>query len=118
MATSRSGKKRERWTAGAYIFSGRPDPTWSVPIDVAKRLIQVWRSAQSCRATPRAPALGYRGAFLRDAAGGEWVAYAGVVILRSAAGEECREDGSRTFEKLLLASAPPATLPAQLRIGE
>ena len=115
MGTSKSRKTAQRWVATAHIFSGRPDPAWTVPNRVAERLIGAWEALPACNSSPSPPGLGYRGSVLRDTEGREWFSYGGVVILRAQGTVECREDRGRRFEKLLLASAPHGTLPNELR---
>jgi hypothetical protein len=59
--------------------------------------------------------LGYRGCFLRAVNGErEWVAYRGVVTLRTPAGDESREGEGREFESILIKSAPAGLIPAQV----
>jgi hypothetical protein len=65
-------------------------------------------------APPIAPALGYRGCFLRDSSGSEWFAYGGCVTLKTATGLESRKDNKREFEGLLLSSAPEGAIPPQI----
>jgi hypothetical protein len=96
------------WTAGAFIFSGRADPTWEVERSLAERLEQLWTRLDPDGATTQAPPrLGYRGVFLRGPNGREWHALGDVVIL----GVERRRDPDRQFERELLRSAPEGALP-------
>jgi hypothetical protein len=112
MATSKSHKRPAEWAAGALVFSGRPNPNWRVEEHLAKQLQQTWASLEPCaRSVATAPALGYQGVFLRDASGREWLAYGGMVRLKTKKGSQSRRDRSGTFEKLLLASAPAGLLP-------
>jgi hypothetical protein len=112
MATSRSDKKPGGWIGGLLFFSGRPDPTWDVDEKAARRLVRIWESMETRSGEPpAAPALGFRGCFLRDVATREWLAYGGVVVLKAAGKTESREDKDRRFEKLLLATAPKGTIP-------
>ena len=115
MGTSRSTELAEKYIGGASIFSGRPDPTWSMRENDAKRLKALWRSMEPYDgAPPNAPALGYRGCFLRESAVGEWWAYGGCVTMKTATGFESRRDDRREFEALLLSSAPQGTIPHQI----
>src|SRR5215212_5656571 len=108
MATSRSPE----WSASALLFSGRPDPTWSVSEIVASELHAMWSSfGPSSGVPPTAPPLGYRGSILRAPDGREWKAFGGVVTLNTPEGVEVRSDTERTFERRLLDSAPPNLLP-------
>src|SRR5262249_7933365 len=102
----------------AFLFSGRPDPTWPVPPDVARRLLEIWESLPPGTAgLPPAPPLGYRGFFLKDTADREWTAYRGVVRLQTPDDSEVRRDDARSFERTLLASAPAGTLPPSLLVS-
>lgn len=108
---------RPGWEAGASVYSGKPDPTWTVPGTVAAELERSW---QSLPVAPRdtqmvVPGPGYRGCWLRDRRGREWRAYAGLVEL-TAGGREFRQDPGRVFELRLLATAPPGVLPREIVI--
>jgi hypothetical protein len=100
---------------GAFLYSGRPDPTWPVPTDVVCRLREIWESLPPGTAgLPPAPPLGYRGVFLKDTAGREWAAYGGVVRLQTSEDSQVRRDEARSFERTVLASAPAGALPPSL----
>src|ERR1700730_2840450 len=61
MDTSRS-PERDRWIAGALVFSGRRDPTWPVPAELGRRLEQLWEGLPPWSGErPHPPPLGYRG---------------------------------------------------------
>jgi hypothetical protein len=111
MATSRSPNE-SGWVAGAFLFSGRPDPTWPVRTETARALEALWASLPAAGSPPAAPPpLGYRGCFLRSANGRTWTAYAGVVELSENESLVRRQDEERQFERMLIASAPKGTLP-------
>jgi hypothetical protein len=112
MATSRSSSDGD-WTAGAFVFSGRPDPTWRISNDVVAGLVAIWNSlVPSDDTVASTPALGYRGCFVVDPAGRRWTAYHELVTLSIDSGSEERRDDERRFERTVLASAPAGTLPA------
>jgi hypothetical protein len=119
MGTSKSSEQAE-YLAGVSIFSGRPDPSWTVSPGVAERLQSLWDSLEtSDRIQPQPPPLGYRGCFLKDKMQErEWVAYQGVVTLKTRAGDEARRDEGRQFESLLLHSAPAGLIPPQILESE
>jgi hypothetical protein len=119
MVTSRSAKKKE-WTAGVFLYSGRPDPVWDIPERVGKRLQEVWKSLPMAEPQTglRSAGLGYRGAFLRGPGQREWIAGNGLVLLRTPKGVETRRDDPREFEKILLTSAPKGLLPEGLMEGK
>lgn len=118
MVISKSARSyiEEKWVAGAYIFSGRPDPTWRISRDMVQELEKVWKSfenAEEARFSP--PALGYRGCFVRDEnKNRDWYAYIVDVSLRRNGNTELRFDNSCRFETLVLHSAPQGTLPETL----
>jgi len=112
MATSRSNSESD-WTAGAFVFSGRPDPTWPISRAVADELVAIWETlVPTDDAVPTPPALGYRGCFVRDPAGRTWTAFHELVTRSSENGSETRRDDDWRFERTVLASAPAGTLPA------
>jgi hypothetical protein len=116
MATSKSDKNTNQWIGGALVFSGRPDPTWSVPDLVVSELESYWAQLQPwVGSLPVTPGLGYRGSFLRDASGTEWHGYGGVLTLRTSKGIQSRQDPARQFEKLVLATAPAGLLPEEVK---
>ena len=113
MVTSRSNELTG-YTAGASIFSGRPDPTWAVDETIVKELLTLWdRMEPYVGLIPLPPGLGYRGTFLRDT-GREWRAYRGVVTLTENGRSEVRYDPGRQFESRLIRSAPVGTIPSQI----
>ena len=115
MATSKSP---DLWTGGALVYSGRRDPTWPVSPSVVCTLLELWKAMPpASKPRPSFPGLGYRGAFLRAPDDREWIAFNGVVSLRTSAGVEIRRDAAGELEKALLASAPKGALPAQVFRG-
>ena len=116
MGTSRSSERRAKHTGGASIFSGRPDPSWTVDEKTVKRLKALWNLMEPHGgAPPQAPALGYRGCFLIDSSRNKWFAYKGVATLTTTLSRsESRQDEDRRFEALLLASAPKGAIPREM----
>jgi hypothetical protein len=107
MATSKS-PEAEGWTAGASIFSGRRDPTWSVPAELGLRLERLWNQLPPWSGErPRPPPLGYRGCRLVAPDGREWTAFRELVVQA----DDARRDGEREFERQVIGSAPPEVLP-------
>lgn len=106
------------WTAGAYIFSGRPDPTWPLSEATVRDLIDIWENLDPMPRVVEEPArLGYRGSFLRGPENQEWLAVSNTVTHRSPSGAESRQDADGKFEQILLRSAPPAALPDDPALG-
>ena len=112
MATSRSTSENG-WIAGALVFSGRPDPTWPIPPELAEELVAIWESLPPTDTTVSVPVLGYRGCSLRDPEGRMWIAYHELVTLSS----ERRRDDERRFERTVLSSAPTGVLPPSTAEG-
>jgi hypothetical protein len=112
MATSKSTSESD-WTAGAFIFSGRPDPTWPIPSDVAGDLVVIWESLPPSEATVSPPTLGYRGCYVRCSTGRMWTAYRELVTHS----DERRRDDERCFERTVLSSAPAGLLPESTAEG-
>jgi len=101
--------------AGAFVFSGRPDPSWLVDRSDAEHLVALWHRLPPVATIshPRTM-LGYRGCWLQRADGMRLVAREGVVSQLSPAGNQAlkgRDDRGRAFERGLLATAPPGALP-------
>lgn len=115
MGTSRSDETLASWTAGVSLFSGRPDPRWTLTETWARRLETLWQGLEPVAQTPPAlPPLGYRGCLTGDPTGRRWHAYRGVVTLTSKGGREVRADPTRNFERLVLESSPPGALPERM----
>ena len=49
MVISKSARSqtKEKWIAGVYIFSGRPDPIWSLNRETVEELEKVWESLEN-----------------------------------------------------------------------
>lgn len=112
-----------QWTITALIFSGRTDPHWPALRTTMNEALRLWDQlpAAPSAAPSTPPPLGYRGVTLRDPAGRTWTASSGTVTLRDpadapSASPQTRRDDARSFEKLLLDSAPPGILPAGLNL--
>lgn len=119
MGTSKSSKEDRKYSAGVSVFSGRPDPTWSLSEEIGTKLQQLYEAMESYEEpAPSAPPLGYRGAFLRDDAGHEWSAYHGVVTLTEPNHTEARRDSGRQFERAIIDSAPQGLIPPPLLARE
>jgi hypothetical protein len=95
------------------VYSGRPNPTWSISKRVAKKLQELWESlpASAEKWETRPGGLGYCGSFVRGPGHRQWMAFNGVVSLTTPAGVEVRKDPARKFEKTLLSSAPKGLFP-------
>src|SRR6266852_2462555 len=118
MATSSSNEptRVETWRARASVYSGRPDPEWDLDQELVKRLLEMWEQMEpSHSAPPHPPGLGYRGAVLESSEGKWFSAYNGAVQLTAGKSVLVREDSGRDFERLILQSAPPSTLPPFVR---
>jgi hypothetical protein len=114
MVISKSTNKKGKWIAHAFCFSGRPDPIWVVRKNVINQLEKIWNSLepQSVKGPISPPNLGYRGCSLTDNINHKWFAYDGHITLKVNGKSDSRYDRNETFEKVLLSSSPPDTLPA------
>jgi hypothetical protein len=111
--------RREGWTAGALVYSGRADPLWTLRARDAREVERVWAELPVWEGQPPAPPpLGYRGSFVRGPGGREWSAYGGAVTLQSPEGSATRRDPERAFERLVLRLAPRGVLPASPLLPE
>jgi hypothetical protein len=94
--------------AGIRIFSGRPDPTWSLASDRLDTLRTIWQELEPCEAAPAAhPRLGYSGCFA-IAGADRWDSEGDLVMMTSANRQETRVDQQRRIERAILTSAPEA----------
>lgn len=102
-------------TARAFVFSGRPDPTWPVAKQQAHRLEIVWSQLPTSAASHHpSPALGYRGVSLTCVGNKEYFALDGYVKRTIGYTTEWKKDSKRLFERLLLGSAPNGLLPIEI----
>jgi hypothetical protein len=108
MDTSRSAD----WLGQALVYSGRPDPTWVVPVSAVEELLALWGELPSGSAPrPDPPPLGYRGCLLRAPDGRTWGSFGGQVTLDDGHLRQTRDDRDRRFERVLLTTAPAGALP-------
>ena len=117
MATSKSPETKD-WIAGAYLYSGRRDPTWPVSKPLVRKLQELWERLPPSRRETGPASLGYRGAFLHSPDSREWLAFKGIVSLTTPSGSESRADPGLEFERSLLNSAPAGILPPDLQASE
>lgn len=115
MDTSKSPEPPPAAEASAIIFSGRPDPIWSLPVELADQIVRLWTSSTPLPECADAPSgLGYRGFRVR-VAGDEWIVCDGAITrYRGGVPIESREDADYQAERLLLASSPPDSIPPEL----
>jgi hypothetical protein len=106
--------------ATALLYSGRPDPEWSVDDEQLKSLEHIWNElSPSTSATAAAPPLGYRGLTLVCSSDKCWFAYGGNVTFKHGTRRpQHRLDEGRRFERALANTAPPDVLPQLLELSE
>jgi hypothetical protein len=110
--TRHGAARATSWTGGAFLFSGRPDPSWVVT-DAPQCLLQLFKELRPTNHAPPEPSrLGYRGAWLRAPDGRRWIAHEGIAWLEGTA--DIRADEGRRFEQAVLATAGPDALPKEL----
>lgn len=102
-------------TACAFVFSGRPDPTWVVEKQQSKRLEAIWNQLKPCVApTPPRSRLGYRGVSMVCENNEEYTAFDGHVKRKASNSIKWKRDEERFFEQLLLSTAPQGLLPVDI----
>jgi hypothetical protein len=103
------------------IFSGRPNPEWTLTDAEATELKTMTASLPVAAASPPLfDGLGYRGIVVRDPGDPNWslVALRDIVWIRTLEGSEVRSDPDAGIERWLLGAAGDAVNPALLeRLG-
>lgn len=103
------------------IFSGRPNPEWTLTAAEAAELKTMTSSLQVAAAPPRPfDGLGYRGIVVRDPVDAGWslIAFRDTVRILTLEGSEVRSDPDARIERWLLGAAGDAVDPALLaRLG-
>ena len=117
MGTSSSSSAHE-WIAGAFVFSGRTNPSWRLDEPRAAELMRIWdelRPADAARANHDADRpVGYDGCYATNSAGDRWIARDAHVSQHAGTSSKHRDDPQRRFERALLRSAPEGLLPPNL----
>lgn len=104
-------------TASAFVFSGRPDPTWAVGEEQLHQLEAIWNQLKpSAPPPPPQPRLGYRGVSIRCISNGEFTAFDGYVKKKVGNTVEWKKDEERLLEQFLLSTAPQGHLPPNLQM--
>ncbi len=99
-------------TARAFVFSGRPDPTWLVEEQQTQRLEAIWNQLKpSVAPMSSRPRLGYRGVSMVCASKEEYTAFGGYVERKEGNTIEWKKDEEILFERLLFSTAPRGLLP-------
>lgn len=97
------------------VFSGRPNPVWSLTATEAAELLAMTLSLQVVAAPPPPfDGLGYRGIVVRNSVDPEWslVAFRDTVRIITLEGSEVRSDPDAKIERWLLGTAGDAVDPA------
>lgn len=106
------------FSAGARLFSGRADPSWTVDAATARALLALWQTLPGLDQWAEPPAaLGYRGCWLRAPTGTRWLSYDGVALQEEGTRMVARRDERRAFERAILRTAPTGALPPELIPG-
>ncbi len=102
-------------TAQAFIFSGRPDPTWFVGNQHSRRLEAMWNQLESLD-TPQSSTrkLGYSGVSITYPSNIEYFAFEMYVQKKVGNRYEWRRDEDRDFERYLLSTAPQGYIPNEI----
>jgi hypothetical protein len=105
------------WIAGAFVFSGRADPSWRLDETYAAELMRIWDELGPATVRGNQVAtrpLGYDGCYAANPAGILWIARNDQVSRHAGTLVEHRDDPRRRFERTLLHSAPEGMLPPYL----
>lgn len=95
------------------IYSGRPDPAWTLSAAEAATLERLLANLPAIAGTPRVGGLGYHGFTILMPTG--WlVAYGGAVAPPGDGRRSMKIDPTRSIERFLLESARPHLAPSEL----
>jgi len=98
------------WRVGALLYSGRPDPSWTVAPRHAAAWVQAFNDLMPALSPiPNQARLGYRGAWLQSSDGRRWNAF----MLIAWHSNDGRADVGRALERKLIESAPAGVLPSE-----
>jgi hypothetical protein len=98
----------EPWRIGILLYSGRPDPSWTIPAAQGEAWASSFERLRQTQAPiPDQSRLGYRGVWLQAPDGRRWFGYLSVAWTRN----DRRADPQRVLERRLVASAPAGVLP-------
>lgn len=97
------------------LYSGRPDPAWTLKTEQAKALAAAIAPLARVEETAPSGGLGYHG-FTIVTAEGSMVAFGGKVLSADSDPAYILDDPDRTIERLLLATAQPHVTAEELRI--
>src|SRR5437868_3120378 len=98
---------------GAWIFSGRRDPEWSVDKIFSDSLFSYFDKLPDCEECSLPEKLGYRGSYLIDNEK-KLETFNGVVKYADSEKTQWKKDAEKKIESLLLQSAPKGVLPNKL----
>jgi len=116
-AVALSGQKLPQSKVELDVFSGRPNPTWTLAPALASDLQdRITRLAPSTRVGPSPQNLGYRGFIVQSESGSSSPvatvrAFHGLVTVTTASGTACYVDPERRIELWLLSTAQPPLQP-------
>jgi len=93
--------------AWASVFSGRPDPEWSLDDETLGFVERTWETLKpSLEQQPTSPILGYRGCYIKCPEGNEWFIYKTFVKLNIKGDVVIKYDANMELERKLINSAP------------
>lgn len=105
------------WRAGAWVYSGREDPSWPLNDRQAGGLVALWRTLPPVSGSAHGRSevrLGYRGCWFGHESSGAWSIVGGQVTHVEGDRVESRFDTDCRLESAVLATAPPGFLPQPL----
>lgn len=105
------------WRAGAWVYSGRENPSWPLDDRQVECLLALWENLPLASRTMPARSevdLGYRGCWFGRESSGVWSAAGDQVTCTNRSRTESRFDAAQRLESAVLATAPPGLLPRPL----
>jgi hypothetical protein len=100
VAACSDGTTRTSATVELDLFSGRPNPTWSLGESETSGILRAWETLASAQPIPYPGRLGYRGVVVVFDDGMRLTIADGVAEMAG----EARADPDRAFERLVVAS--------------
>lgn len=98
------------------IYSGRPDPTWSLTSVEALTLTNMFASLANVTGTPPVGGLGYHGFTIALPSGTE-VAYRGGIAAPGEGPRAVMSDPTRSVERFLLETSKPHVTAAEFEVA-
>lgn len=89
------------------LFAGRPNPTWKLPDDLARRLIREASQSEVIETVEMFEGLGYRGFLVHFDQAETWRVRGEILEITRAGSPTYKKNKSRSIERSLLESGMP-----------